>query len=110
MGGGDRPVWGIEDGVVYDGPFRSNVGAFVDQYGSQLLLGCCSLRAWTVDVLDPRQESAPPVQLYVYEDIATAEDPPVCDQCRIIGERQHPHLPCSVKFPAKEWIIGAKSH
>lgn len=79
-------MWAIGDGVVYDGPFRANIGAFVGHFGSPLPLTCSSIRAWTVDVSDQRQEGGSSVQLYIYEDITTPEDPPVCDQCRIIGK------------------------
>ena len=87
MGASTRPVWAVEDGAVYDGPFRANIGAFLGHFGCPVLLRCSSWRAWTIDVVDVRQDSAPPTQLYVYEDIATPEEPPVCDQCRIIGAK-----------------------
>lgn len=86
MGASTRPVWAVEDGAVYDGPYRANIDAFLGHYGSVVALSCPSLNAWTVEVLDGKQSSSRPVRLYVYEDIATPQEAPVCDQCRIIGE------------------------
>lgn len=85
MGGAKRAVWAVEDGVGYDGPFRANIGAFIGHFGSPIPLSSSSIRAWTVDVVDARDKCPRPVQMFIYEDAAASEEPPVCDQCRIIG-------------------------
>lgn len=87
MGPGPRPVWAVEDGAVYDGSFRANIGAFLGHYGSFIAVTCPTLRAWTVEVFDKGHSNPQLVTLYIYEDTAAPEEPPVCDQCRIIGEQ-----------------------
>ena len=80
-----RPIWALEDGAVYDGPFRANVESFIGHFGRAIPLKCSAARAWVVRVVDAGQDAVQPATLYIYEDNPSAEQPPVCDQCRIIG-------------------------
>lgn len=86
MGGSTRAIWTVEDGVVYDGPFRANVGAFIGHFGQPIALSHSAVRAWTVEVVDAKQSGSKATRLFLYEDIAMPEAPPVCDHCRIVGE------------------------
>ena len=85
---GPKPSWvPTQERIVYDGGFRTNIGAFLKQFGSPITLqtGAAPVRAWTVDVKETEEEAHPLLQLYVYEDPADVTRPPVCDHCRIIG-------------------------
>lgn len=85
-----KPVWVLEEGAVYDGPFRANIESFISHFGKAIPLKCPGVRAWTILVVDVRKHASRPSKLYIYEDNAAAEHPPVCDHCRIIGKSSQP--------------------
>ena len=85
---GPKASWvPTQERIVYDGGFRTNIGAFLEQFGNPITLqtGAAPVRAWSVDVKETEEDAHPLVQLYVYEDPADVSRPPVCDHCRIIG-------------------------
>jgi len=67
------------------GPFRTNVEEFVGFFGTEVDLKQSNVKAWSIEVLDADVEEPPTTLLVCQED--AAQEPPVCDQCRIIGEQ-----------------------
>lgn len=73
--------------------FHANVARFLEERGVELALSApaaaARLRAWAVALEWPpgAPPSLPPPTLYVVEQGLDEADPPVCDQCRIMGRR-----------------------
>ncbi len=94
----ERKVWSTEDPFTAYGPFRANVEEFVDFFGSAIDLKQSNVTAHRIEVTDG--ESPSTTTLLVCRENAALE-PPVCDQCRIIGEKFLAALACSSKQGAK---------
>jgi hypothetical protein len=78
-----RKIFRISDQAYQAfGPFRTNIEEFVELFGAVLDLKNPNVQAWSVEVAD---DDGPSTTLLVCQEVAACE-PPVCDQCRIIGE------------------------
>jgi hypothetical protein len=74
------------------GSFRTNIEEFVGFFGTALDLKKSNVEAWSVNVVTDEADAAPLTLLVCQED--ATQDPPVCDQCRIIGEQIYRSLNC----------------
>lgn len=71
---------------MYDGPFRINIQGFLGHFGEPESTSSALVKAWRIAVKEKIDSTAVLSDLYVYEETADANDPPVCDHCRIIGQ------------------------
>ena len=85
-------VWVTEEDVVYDGPFRTNVSAFLGHFGTRMHMESSSASCWIVRVQERAGDEHGTVELHVYEEPVQQDSPTVCDQCRIIGTYLTRHI------------------
>ena len=96
--------WAVEgqhDSCLSLGPFRVNVRTFLELYGTQIQLTDPAVQGWTVTVSHGGERC----QMLVYQESVT-DVPPVCDQCRIIGEPCHLPIAANALLTLSQSMLG----